>query len=1013
MFRNCFSLVLAVTLSSNISLAAAAERPNVLLILVDDLKPSFGAYGVDWVKSPNLDRLAAKGMRFDMAYCNQAVCAPSRNNLLIGSRSTSIGVYSLGQNFRTAVPDAVTMPQYFKNHGYHSAGIGKVFHVGHGNVNDESSWSVPFQPDKVVDYVLPESTGGQLTREEAYFSNQKLGDIRSLPRGAAWENADVDDEAYADGRIATEGIKRLKSYSESKQPFFLALGFTKPHLPFCAPKKYWDMYDRQQLPLAENVKPPEGAPSYAGKTLGELSQYKPVPENPPLSEDMTRTLIHGYYAALSYMDAQVGRVLQQVETLGLDDNTIIVLWGDHGYHLGDHGSWTKHTNYEQANRIPIFVVAPGVTTPGTSSSALIETVDIFPTVAELAGLPAISGPQPIDGSSFVNVLNQTQTSIDSHAYHCFPKGGRLGRAIRTERYRLVEWKSDKRDDKPEFELYDYKTDPHETKNLASSQPEVAERLKAILATHPEAIVNGGKPKDSSAATTVPTSASEEAVSPSIANTAISISVEAEANMPNGVLLAQGGREHGFALLFVDGQPTFDVRVDGKVTRLQAPKPKEARFKLSARLAQDEMTLQVDGQVAETCASPGFIPVQPKDGLSLAKDDRSAAGNYEAPNPFNGTLFSTKVQPDGDKQPAVVAEPMSRAEIEAGLQSHDKALFVHNSWIRDPYIVRGPDDFYYLTGTTPQPKDPVEVSDPYNTGLGNDSIVGWQMQVWRSKDLVEWSSLGAPFNLKDGVWAEARPDKFKTVAEQQWRLWAPELHWLGDRWALVHTSPSPVAAANLSLTANSDVQRPWSNPMGSKIGKRHDPSLFKDDDGTWWMIWGATQIAPLNSDFSDFTAAPVAIGPSGDTSRMGHEGCLMRKIDGKYVLFGTGWSTSEMRKGSYNLYYATADSITGPYSERKFAGRFLGHGTPFQDREGQWWSTAFYNGNVPPISRDGVQQRDLSETAQTINQRGTTLVPLDVQTLHDGTLHIRAKVADYAVPGPDEAQSFNDITTPQT
>ena len=180
-----------------------------------------------------------------------------------------------------------------------------------------------------------------------------------------------------------------------------------------------------------------------------------------------------------------------------------------------------------------------------------------------------------------------------------------------------------------------------------------------------------------------------------------------------------------------------------------------------------------------------------------------------------------------------------------------------------------------------------------------------------------------------------------------------------------------------------------------------------------MIWGATQIAPLNSDFSDFTAAPVAIGPSGDTSRMGHEGCLMRKIDGKYVLFGTGWSTSEMRKGSYNLYYATADSITGPYSERKFAGRFLGHGTPFQDREGQWWSTAFYNGNVPPISRDGVQQRDLSETAQTINQRGTTLVPLDVQTLHDGTLHIRAKVADYAVPGPDEAQSFNDITTPQT
>lgn len=243
-------LVCAVSLVGQFtcSTEASDNRPNVLLILVDDLKPSFGAYGVDWVHAPNLDRLAERGMRFDMAYCNQAVCAPSRNNLLLGSRSTSIGVYSLGQHFRTAVPDAVTMPQYFKQHGYHSAGVGKVFHIGHGNINDVHSWSMPFQPDKVIDYVQPESTGGKLTREEALFSNRSKA---GLPMGAAWEIADVDDGAYADGRIATEGMKRLSSYKKSGEPFFLALGFTKPHLPFCAPKKYWDLYDRSKLPMAE------------------------------------------------------------------------------------------------------------------------------------------------------------------------------------------------------------------------------------------------------------------------------------------------------------------------------------------------------------------------------------------------------------------------------------------------------------------------------------------------------------------------------------------------------------------------------------------------------------------------------------------------------------------------------------------------------------------------------------------------------------------------------------------
>lgn len=464
--------------------AVSAEKPNVLFILVDDLKPALGAYGDPVAKSPNLDRLAARGLRFDRAYCNQAVCAPSRNALLTSARSTSLGIYSLGRNFRKAVPDAITLPQYFKQHGYHTAGVGKVFHIGHGNVGDDISWSVPFQADKVIDYVLPASTGGKLTREEALFQNKNAA---GLPRGAAWERANVEDGAYSDGRIAAEGIQRLQAYQQSGQPFFLALGFVKPHLPFCAPAKYWELYDPAKLPLAKFTRPPAGAPPFAGKTLGELNQYQPVPDAPPLTEEMKRTLIHGYYAAMSYLDAQVGRVLDELDRLGLAKNTIVVLWGDHGYHLGDHGMWTKHTNYEQANRIPVIFVAPGVTTAGSSTGALLESVDIFPTLCELAALPPPKGPQPIDGQSFVSVLKDPRSTIRDHAYHCFPRGQRMGRAIRTERYRLVEWKQPgASSDSAELELYDYQADPDETKNLAAEQPEVVAKLRAILARHPEA-----------------------------------------------------------------------------------------------------------------------------------------------------------------------------------------------------------------------------------------------------------------------------------------------------------------------------------------------------------------------------------------------------------------------------------------------------------------------------------------------------------------------------------------------
>ncbi|MEZ5367374.1 MAG: family 43 glycosylhydrolase [Bryobacterales bacterium] len=366
------------------------------------------------------------------------------------------------------------------------------------------------------------------------------------------------------------------------------------------------------------------------------------------------------------------------------------------------------------------------------------------------------------------------------------------------------------------------------------------------------------------------------------------------------------------------------------------------------------------------------------------------------------------EPPPDPEPAAEARKpgpvMSRGEIESGLAAHDHALYIKAGWIRDPYIVIGPDGLYYLTGTTPLPGDPREASDPYNIGLKESSIVGWKMQAWRSPDLIEWESLGTPFTLEDGVWKDLEPEKFAQTDQSQWRLWAPELHFLDGRWAIVHTSPSPVRSSNLALTKGAKLEGPFDHPMGKGIGHRHDPSLFQDDDGTVWMIWGATEIAPLAKDFSSFTAEPVKIGPANQ-QKMGHEGCLIHKIGSKYVLFGTGWSTGDMRKGSYNLYYCTADKITGPYGERKFAGRFLGHGTPFQDKQGRWWSTAFFNGNVPPLSREQARGADLSADAQTINEQGVTIVPLDVEIEPSGDISIRALDPDYASPGPDEAQQF--------
>lgn len=470
---------IALALLSGVSLLTAdTTKPNVLLICVDDLKPTIGCYGDKFAKTPNIDALAQRAVVFERAYCNQAVCAPSRNALMTSLRPQTLGIYDLATNFRKSRPDAVTMAQHFHQSGYKAQALGKIMHVGHGNTEDKASWDVPHFQEKTVQYALKENQAP--TREGALFDNKRPD---QLPRGAATEMADVSDDTYSDGQIAAEAIRRLQAAKTDAQPFFLAVGFLKPHLPFVAPKRYWDLHDPAKLPQPERLTPPDGAPSYAPQFGGELRNYANMPEgSKPLSPELTRHLIHGYYAATSYMDAQLGKVLAELKKLDLEKNTIVVLWGDHGWHLGDHGMWCKHTNYEQAARIPLLVAAPDG--KAARSQALVETVDLYPTLAELAGLPAREG---LDGKSFAAVVRGTAEKHREFVTHVYPRQNMIGRAVRDERYRLVEWKKPGAEaSTAEFELYDYQADPGETKNLAKAQADLVKTLVARIHAMPEA-----------------------------------------------------------------------------------------------------------------------------------------------------------------------------------------------------------------------------------------------------------------------------------------------------------------------------------------------------------------------------------------------------------------------------------------------------------------------------------------------------------------------------------------------
>lgn len=461
------------------SALSGGKRKNVLFIAVDDLRPQLGCYGLKQVISPNIDRLAARGTLFTRTYCQQAVCSPSRTSLLTGFRPDTTKVYDLETHFRKTIPNAVTLPQHFKNNGYEVRGLGKIFH---GSLNDPLSWSAPLWwfPENIPVYQSPENQAllqqktAHLKDEDEKIAAYNKGQIR----GAPVESADVPDNAYKDGAMTDEAIRTLSQIKD--KPFFLAVGFLKPHLPFVAPKKYWDLYRREDITLADNPYPPKDFPPIAGTSWGELRAYSGIPKSGPLNDEQARSLIHGYLACVSYTDAQIGRLLEELDSLGLRDNTIVVLWGDHGWKLGEHGMWCKHTNFELDTRSPLICSVPGQKVTGQSCPALTEFVDIYPTLCELCGL---SLPANLEGTSFVPLLNTPDRPWKKAVFSQYPRprkdGKIMGYSMRTDRWRYTEWQ------KPDgsvtaTELYDHQQDPAENTNIVHRQ-ENAALLKDLAA----------------------------------------------------------------------------------------------------------------------------------------------------------------------------------------------------------------------------------------------------------------------------------------------------------------------------------------------------------------------------------------------------------------------------------------------------------------------------------------------------------------------------------------------------
>jgi arylsulfatase A-like enzyme len=521
---SCARLVRLVPLLLLAGTAPAAQPPppNVLFIVADDLGPMLGSYGNREVRTPHLDRLAARSLQFNRAYCQQAICNPSRASLMTGLRPDTIGVYDLVAHFRDKRPDLVTLPQHFKNHGYHTRSYGKIYHAAfsgtgqrgdgdRGRLDDPPSWSVPAWRGEPRYYY---TDAGIAEARRVFAATRKKSGAEvdewtgSLVRGLATEAPDVPDNVLHDGELTDHAIRALYELAErqkfgvgNRQPFFLAVGYLKPHMPFVAPKRYWDLYDRQKLTLAKNNHPPKDAPPIALQVFwNEMRAQSDIPDDGPLTEAMAREFVHGYYACISFVDAQIGRLLAELERTGLAENTIVVLWGDHGYHLGEHSLWAKLTNFEGATRSPLIIHVPRAKHPGAQTDALVEFVDLYPSLSELAGLPVPAG---LEGTSFAPLFEDPKRPWKTAAfsqywrrgykvyrtvplaipnppgYDRYPETDTMGYSMRTDRYRYTVWHPVQEPDRLlATELYDYQVDPQESANLAA-RPEYAAVVREL------------------------------------------------------------------------------------------------------------------------------------------------------------------------------------------------------------------------------------------------------------------------------------------------------------------------------------------------------------------------------------------------------------------------------------------------------------------------------------------------------------------------------------------------------
>lgn len=469
-------------------------KPNILFISIDDLRQTLGAYGDSIAVTPNIDKFASEGMTFRKTFSQVAVCAPSRASLMTGLRPDSTRVWHLGDKFRQINPNTVTMPQYFSKFGYHTVNIGKIFH---NYMPDSISWDEPdLRPVRYLQKNWLKRDG------ETFYIDEKINISQAIKRdsllkirpkryadgwntGPAWEAKNVHDTMYYDGSQNELAKKTLSRLSKQKKPFYMGLGYFRPHLPFAVPKKYWDIYDSKKIPLAANLDVPINAPNHTMNSMYELRHYDGFNQigHPQsdyrMDENTSRKLKHGYYASVSYVDALLGNLFSHMKKIGLYENTIIILWGDHGWKLGDHNSWGKMTNYNIDLKVPMIIRYPNQENRGSQTFEITELIDMFPSLCELA---EIKVPDYMQGTSFVPLIKNPKRSWKKAAFSQFhrrPKvsadGKRyMGYSINTKEYHYIEWyswfhKTGIRGKLKSIELYDSKNDPNETINIAQNQ----------------------------------------------------------------------------------------------------------------------------------------------------------------------------------------------------------------------------------------------------------------------------------------------------------------------------------------------------------------------------------------------------------------------------------------------------------------------------------------------------------------------------------------------------------------